>query len=125
MQGNRSRDTRPEAAIRSALHRAGLRFRKHYRPLPGLRCEVDVAFPRQRVLLFVDGCFWHGCPQHGRMPSANNGYWSSKIGRNVARDRRNDELLSEDGWTVLRAWEHETPGSVVERVCAALRASAA
>lgn len=123
MQGNRGKDTKPEAAIRSALHRAGCRFRKHYRPLRGLRCEVDVAFPRQRVLLFIDGCFWHACPVHGRTPKGNETYWSAKIGRNVARDRRNDALLQEAGWTVIRAWEHEEPDVVVARVRAALERS--
>jgi DNA mismatch endonuclease, patch repair protein len=123
MQGNRSRDTRPEAAVRSALHRAGLRFRKHVRPLPGLRCEADVVFARQKVALFVDGCFWHGCPVHGKTPKGNRLYWSAKIARNVARDQRNDAALAGAGWVVVRAWEHEDPAEVVSRVQFALAAA--
>jgi len=116
MQGNRSRDSRAEVAVRSALHRSGLRFRKHARPLPDLECEADAVFRPERVAVFIDGCFWHGCPEHGRRPSGNAPYWHAKLGRNVARDRRNDSLLHEAGWVVLRAWEHEDPTAVAERV---------
>src|SRR5262249_31140988 len=100
MQGNRSRDTQPERALRSSLHRLGLRFRKNGRPLPGVQLEVDVLFPTEKVAVYVDGCIWHGCPQHGMRPSTNRQYWESKIARNVARDRRNDELLRDVGWLV-------------------------
>ncbi len=125
MQGNRRRDTRPELAVRSLLHRAGLRFRKHARPLPELRCEADVVFSRQRVVVFIDGCFWHGCPVHGRRPARNSGYWSPKIERNIARDRRNDEALTAAGWQVLRFWEHEDPEVVLAAVERAVRGHAA
>jgi DNA mismatch endonuclease (patch repair protein) len=116
MQGNRSRDTRPEAAVRSALHRHGFRFRKHAQPLRGLRCQADIIFSTERVAVFVDGCFWHGCPEHGRRPTTNSDYWRAKIGRNIDRDRRNDQALAQAGWTVVRAWEHEPVESVVSRV---------
>lgn len=116
MQANRGRDTGPEIAVRSLLHAGGLRFRKHQAPLQGLRCTADVVFPSERVAVFIDGCWWHACPVHGRRPSANRGYWSSKFERNRARDRRNDEALRRAGWAVVRAWEHEEPVAVAERV---------
>lgn len=121
MQGNRSRDTRPEAAVRSALHRRGLRFRKHSQPLPGLRCHADIVFRRARVAVFIDGCFWHGCPDHGRRPGTNAKYWNVKLQRNIDRDKRNDAALADAGWTVVRAWEHEEPEAVADRVTEALR----
>jgi DNA mismatch endonuclease (patch repair protein) len=116
MQGNRGRDTRPEVALRSALHRRGLRFRKHAAPLPGLLCRSDVLFPRERVVVFVDGCFWHQCPDHGKRPKSNQEYWDAKIARNVERDSRNNEALREAGWMVIRVWEHEA----VEETSAAI-----
>jgi DNA mismatch endonuclease (patch repair protein) len=128
MRGNRSRDTRPEIALRSALHRSGLRFRKHQQPLPGTRLEVDIVFPTERVAVWMDGCIWHGCSDHGMRPDRNAEYWASKIARNVARDRRNDTLLEEAGWLVIRIWEHEEPVEAASRVngiVAARRAMAA
>ena len=126
MQGNRSRDTSPEALVRSLLHRRGLRFRKHARPLSGLRCTADVVFPAARVAVFIDGCFWHGCPEHGRRPTTNSAYWTRKLDRNIARDRRNDSALTDAGWTVMRAWEHEPPAEVADRIASVvLRSSGA
>jgi DNA mismatch endonuclease, patch repair protein len=116
MRANRATDTSPEIRVRSAVHAKGLRFRKHHAPLEGLRCRADLVFPRERVAVFVDGCFWHGCAAHGRLPKTNRDYWRPKIGRNVARDRRNDRALAQAGWVVIRAWEHESPGAVAERV---------
>src|SRR5262249_50711210 len=109
MQGNRSRDTQPEVLLRSALHRRGLRFRKNVRVVPSLQCRVDIAFKAARVAVFVDGCFWHRCPEHGVEPSSNTGYWTEKLTRNVARDSRNDAELASAGWQVIRVWEHEDP----------------
>jgi DNA mismatch endonuclease (patch repair protein) len=120
MSGNRSRDTAPERRVRSQLHRVGLRFRKNCRPIAGLRCEADVVFPSERVAVFVDGCFWHGCPEHGHLPGRNSAYWRAKIERNVERDGRNGRALAEAGWLVVRAWEHEDPAAVASRVQAAL-----
>lgn len=108
MQAIRRTDTKPEVALRSALHRRGLRFRKDYLlRLDGARVRPDIAFTRAKVAVFVDGCFWHACPDHGRAPTANSWYWDEKLTSNVARDRRNDQLLINNGWTVVRVWEHE------------------
>lgn len=121
MQGNRAVDTRPEVAVRSELHRRGLRFRKHVQPVATLRCQADVVFPRERIAVFVDGCWWHGCPQHGTRPKTNSEYWDAKLDRNLARDGRNNRLLSEAGWTVVRAWEHEPASEVADRVAETVR----
>lgn len=123
MQGNRSRDTRPELLVRSLLHRRGLRYRVAARPLPGVRRTADVVFTRAKVALFIDGCFWHGCPEHYRRPGSNVPYWDAKVQRNAARDREVDELLAAAGWTVVRAWEHEDPAEVADRVEAVVRAA--
>jgi DNA mismatch endonuclease, patch repair protein len=114
------RDTRPEVAIRSALHASGCRFRVSY-PVPDLtRCTIDIAFPGRRIAVFVDGCFWHGCPEHGTRPKSNADRWTAKLEGNRARDRRVDEHLTERGWIVVRAWEHEEVSSVCERVVGCL-----
>jgi DNA mismatch endonuclease (patch repair protein) len=120
MRANRRRDTAPERSIRSSLHRSGLRFRKHVRPVPSLRCLPDIVFTRDRLVVFIDGCFWHGCEAHCRLPRTNREYWESKIGRNVARDRRNDERLADAGWAVVRCWEHEDTEAAAARIRAAL-----
>jgi DNA mismatch endonuclease (patch repair protein) len=122
MLGNRALDTRPEIALRSILHRRGFRFRKHSRVLPDLRCRPDVAFPRERVAVFIDGCFWHGCPEHASTPKANAAYWRAKFERNQARDARNDSALRAAGWQVVRAWEHEPAELVADRIAAAVSA---
>lgn len=110
------RDTGPEIAIRSVLHASGCRFRVAY-PVPGLaRCSIDIAFPRRRVAVFVDGCFWHDCPEHGSRPKANADRWGAKLAANRSRDRRVDEHLMGRGWTVLRVWEHEEIWSVCAKV---------
>jgi DNA mismatch endonuclease (patch repair protein) len=120
MQGNRKRDTRPELALRSELHRRGLRYRVDVRPAAGLRCRADIVFGRKRVAVFVDGCFWHDCPEHGTSPRTNAPYWSAKIARNVERDRFNETELSAAGWTVIRVWEHESPVDAADRIVRAL-----
>jgi len=107
MQANRRRDTQPELALRSELFRLGLRYRVDARPIRTVRCTADLVFPRARVAVFVDGCFWHRCPRHGEQPVANADYWSEKIGSNVERDRMVDATLGAAGWTVVRVWEHE------------------
>jgi DNA mismatch endonuclease (patch repair protein) len=99
----RGRDTKPETALRSALWKLGLRFRKSTR----LRGKPDILFPRERVVVFVDGCFWHRCPEHQTKPASNADFWDRKLSENVARDRRIDALLEADMWTVVRVWEHE------------------
>jgi DNA mismatch endonuclease, patch repair protein len=117
MLGNRSESAR-EVALRSELHRRGMRFRKHLAPIRGLRCKPDIVFTRKRVAVFVDGCFWHRCPDHGTAPKANGEWWRTKLDANVARDRRNDAALAEAGWTVLRLWAHEPLEKMVLRVVA-------
>jgi DNA mismatch endonuclease (patch repair protein) len=108
MRANRKADTRPELALRSAMHRLGLRFRVRFAiTARGLRVEPDVVFTRARVAAFVDGCYWHSCPDHGVSPSSNAAYWLSKLAGNVARDRRVDTALAGEGWTVIRIWEHD------------------
>ena len=104
------RNTAPELALRRALHQRGLRYFVHRRPLPALRRQADIVFPRARVAIFVDGCFWHGCPEHGRRQHHTNGwYWSEKIERNRERDADTDAKLLAAGWITIRVWEHEFP----------------
>jgi DNA mismatch endonuclease, patch repair protein len=124
MQRQRRRDTAPEVTIRSLLHRSGFRFRVDY-PLPGLRRRADIAFPRTRLAVMVDGCFWHGCPEHGTWPKENAAWWREKIEGNIARDRDTDTKLDAAGWIVVRAWEHEDPAEVARRVAALLTKGAA
>jgi DNA mismatch endonuclease (patch repair protein) len=107
MRANRRVNTAPELALRSELHRLGLRFRKDLLLKLGAgRVRPDIVFTRSKVAVFVDGCFWHLCPEHGQIPKANRAYWEPKLVRNVERDRRNDAALIEDGWRVLRFFEH-------------------
>lgn len=107
MRANRRTDTKPEVQLRSALHRRGYRFRKDYRlDLTGARVRPDIVFTARKTAIFVDGCFWHVCPQHGRLPSVNTGYWTPKLLRNVERDRIANAALTADGWNVVRIWEH-------------------
>lgn len=126
MQANRSRDTKPELAVRRRLHSQGLRYRVDFAPEPTLRRRADIVFTKARVAVFIDGCFWHACPEHGRKVfSQNADYWHQKIARNAARDAETTAKLSDAGWTVLRFWEHEEALDVaaeVARVVAASRA---
>ena len=124
MKGNRKRDTRPEVALRSGLHRRGARFRCDYRiQVPGYRVvRVDIAFPKRRIAVFVDGCFWHSCPEHGNLPKANRNYWSGKLARTVDRDREVDSWLAAIGWTSVHVWEHEPLEEAVRHVIEILRA---
>ena len=117
MRANPRRDTKPERAFRSALHAHGLRFRKdHLVQVTDLTVRPDVVFPRLRIACFVDGCYWHCCPEHGTRARHNAGYWSAKLARNVERDRRVSARLRAAGWTVLRFWEHESPLDAAARV---------
>lgn len=121
MKANRRADTKPEIELRSRLHRAGLRFRKDFPVVvAGRRVRPDVVFTRQRVAVFVDGCFWHCCPAHGTAPSRNVDYWRPKLARNVERDRETTAALEAEGWRVVRIWEHEPVGEAHRRVVAAL-----
>lgn len=116
MRGNRSRDTKPELAIRRLVHAAGLRYRVDRSPLKGVRRRADIVFGPARVAVFIDGCFWHGCPDHFVLPKTNVDYWHGKIGGNMERDRATDELLTAAGWSVLRFWEHESPEGCAQRI---------
>jgi DNA mismatch endonuclease (patch repair protein) len=122
MQSNRSRDTGPEMALRRLLFAQGLRYRVAYKPLKSKRTTVDVAFTKARLIIQVDGCFWHGCPEHYRLPKTNTEYWQAKIERNQARDAAATAALQEAGWEVLRFWEHEDPSKVAALVAEALAA---
>ena len=122
MLANRRVDTGPERALRSHLHRHGLRFRKDFRiQLDGASMRADVVFPAAKVAVFVDGCFWHQCPEHATMPKRNNDFWAPKLRRNVERDQHVNRTLARAGWTVVRCWEHEDPIDVLPRVVDALR----
>lgn len=107
MQANRSRDTRPELALRRVLHARGLRYYVARRPVRTLRRTADIVFPVPKVAVFVDGCFWHGCPKHHTFAKANAEYWADKVVRNRIRDKETTEVLQAQGWTVIRVWEHE------------------
>ena len=122
MQANRRADTKPEMQLRSALHRLGLRFRKDvFVRTPSRRASVDVLFPRQRIAVFVDGCFWHGCPDHMTWPQANADWWRAKITRNQERDRQVSADLRAVGWIVIRVWEHEQPDEAAQMIWRAIR----
>ncbi len=120
MSRQRRRDTAPEVALRRELHRRGARFFVDRAPLPGLRRRADLVFPRRRVAVYVDGCFWHRCPVHATAPKNNAEWWSAKLTGNVARDRDTDARLAAAGWTVVRIWEHEDPVLAADRVQNAL-----
>jgi DNA mismatch endonuclease (patch repair protein) len=115
MSAQRREGTGPEMALRRALHARGLRYRLHLAPVPTLRRRADIVFGPARVAVFVDGCFWHGCPEHGkRQHDVNGWYWPAKIARNRERDRDTDNVLGEHGWAVVRLWEHQLAGAGLE-----------
>ncbi|MFF3179948.1 very short patch repair endonuclease [Rhodococcus pyridinivorans] len=121
MQGNRSRDTKPEMALRRRLHAMGLRYRVCARPVVDLPRKVDIVFRPARVAVEVRGCFWHGCSEHGRVPSANRDFWAAKIARNVARDQDTCRRLTDAGWVLLVVWEHEDVAQAADRVAKVVR----
>ena len=116
MQGNRRRDTKPEMAVRRAVHALGLRYRVDARPLPQLNRRADLVFPGPRVAVFIDGCYWHGCPLHGTTARTNTDYWTPKIRANRQRDADTDRRLAQAGWLPLRFWEHEEPVGVAAQI---------
>ena len=125
MRGNRSSDTSPEVALRAALHRRGYRFRKNLRiSVQGVARRPDIVFTRWKIVVFVDGCFWHSCPTHGRQPRSNSEYWSAKLGRNRARDAATNDAFTSAGWAVVRVWEHEPTSMALALVEEAIKAKA-
>lgn len=120
LQRQPSRDTTVEIALRQLIYSRGLRYRIHSRPLPELTRVADVVFPRHRVAVFVDGCFWHGCPAHLMWPKSNAAWWRDKITGNQRRDHDTDSRLMEAGWAVFRMWEHEDPAVAVDALSALL-----
>jgi DNA mismatch endonuclease (patch repair protein) len=122
MQGNRSRDTKPELKLRRTLHAMGMRYFVNRRPVRELRRTADVVFPTERVAVFVDGCFWHGCPEHHSLAKTNADYWKQKVDGNRARDIETTIALEARGWTVLRIWEHDA-AEAADRVIAVVAAA--
>ena len=117
------KDTDPELRLRQALHALGLRYRLHVR-VPGRpRRTIDVAFTRIRFAVFIDGCFWHGCPQHATAPKSNADWWATKLEANRTRDADVTAHLEAQGWTVMRFWEHENPADAVARITSQLARS--
>ena len=124
MQGNRGRDTKPEIAVRRRVHAAGLRYRVDFRPLPQLNRRADLVFTRYRIAVFIDGCFWHGCPEHHTISKSNRSFWAEKASRNRERDRQTDQILRSESWCVLRFWEHEDPAEVASQIVEMVRSAA-
>lgn len=116
MQSNRSRDTRPEIRLRQELYALGLRYRVAQHPIAGFRRTADVVFRPTKIAVFVDGCFWHSCPQHGSLLLRNRDYWVSKLDQNVRRDAETNSVLKAHGWQVIRVWEHEVAAQAATRI---------
>lgn len=122
MQSTKGRDTKPERALRSAVHALGLRYRVSAKPLADLRRTADLVFPRAKVAVFLDGCFWHGCPEHHTVATANARFWADKVDGNRKRDRDTDGRLADAGWVSIRIWEHEDPHVAARQVEEVVRA---
>lgn len=122
MQRQAQRDTKPELALRKAVWHRGFRYRVDYPPIRGMRRRADLVFTRAKVAVFVDGCFWHSCPEHGTIPGSNRQWWIDKLDANRSRDSDTDRRLREEGWTVVRVWEHENPEVAAEAVASAVLA---
>jgi DNA mismatch endonuclease Vsr len=116
MRSQQSKDTKPEVALRRALHAKGLRYRLQYRPDPALRIRVDIAFVAAHVAVDVRGCFWHSCPEHRTFPKANAERWAEKLRRNVERDESTEATLTSAGWQVEVVWEHDDPDNAADRI---------
>jgi DNA mismatch endonuclease (patch repair protein) len=119
MRAVRTHGTAPELDLRRELHRRGLRYRVNHRAIESSRGRADIAFTRAKVAIFVDGCFWHGCPQHATTPASNTDWWVAKIRENQERDQRATGALAAEGWRVVRVWEHDDPvvtANMIERL---------
>ncbi|MEV0901312.1 very short patch repair endonuclease [Actinoplanes sp. NPDC049802] len=120
MQANKGRDTRPELALRRAAHARGLRYFVNRRPIKAVRRTADLLFPRIRLAVFLDGCFWHGCPEHHTVAKTNATFWAEKVATNRRRDIDTNTRLADAGWTVIRIWEHETADQAADTILAAV-----
>lgn len=121
MSAQLSQNTKIELRLRSLLHARGLRYRVHHRPLSGQRRTADIVFTRAKVAVYVDGCFWHGCPQHATWPKRNAAFWRDKIETNMHRDQQTDASLAAAGWVSVRVWEHEDAAAAADRVTALVK----
>src|SRR5690554_1918725 len=123
MRANRGRDTRPEKALRSAVHALGFRYRVNIRPIKAVRRTADLVFAKQKVAVFLDGCFWHGCDEHYRPATGSTSeFWNKKIADNRRRDADTDQRLQQAGWEVIRVWEHEEPSWAARRITQRVKA---
>lgn len=120
MQANTGRDTKPELELRRAVHALGLRYFVNRRPVRAVRRTADLVFPRLKLAVFLDGCFWHGCPEHHTVAKTNADFWAEKVENNRRRDANTNATLTAAGWTVLRIWEHEHPAEAARRVAASV-----
>jgi DNA mismatch endonuclease (patch repair protein) len=116
MSRQKRRDTKAELLVRRELHSRGVRFRVDVKLEDGLRTRGDIVWRGIKLVVFIDGCFWHGCPLHATRPAANAAWWAAKLDANIARDRRTDAALRERGWTVLRFWEHQPAAEVADEI---------
>jgi DNA mismatch endonuclease, patch repair protein len=121
MRRVRRRDTRPEVSLRSLVHRLGLRYAIDVRPLEKLGRTADIVFRSAKIAVFVDGCFWHGCPLHATWPKHNKAWWRAKILRNRSRDRETDDALTRQAWVSIRVWEHEDLKVVAHKIARLVR----
>lgn len=122
MKSNRRRDTGPELAVRQLLHARGYRYRVDFAPWSNKRRRADIVFTRRRLAVFIDGCFWHGCPEHGMVPVSHAEYWEPKLARNVERDAETTAMARAEGWRVLRIWEHVSAADAVQLIVRTLEA---
>jgi DNA mismatch endonuclease (patch repair protein) len=116
MQAQKTTGTKIELQVRRGLHARGYRYRVDRKLLPDYPFRGDIVWSGRRMVVFLDGCFWHGCPLHGTAPKSNPDWWQAKLEGNRQRDRRVDEILLQRGWTVLRFWEHDDPVAIVESI---------
>jgi DNA mismatch endonuclease (patch repair protein) len=121
MQANTGRDTKPELALRRAVHARGLRYYVNRRPIKAVRRTADLVFPRTKVAVFLDGCFWHGCPEHHTVAKTNVDFWAEKVATNRRRDADTDARLRAEGWTIVRVWEHVPTDEAAEQVAEVVR----
>ncbi|MCA9562995.1 MAG: very short patch repair endonuclease [Myxococcales bacterium] len=121
MKSAKRRDTGPELKVRRRLFRMGFRYRVDISPVSSIRSRADLVFKAVKVAVFIDGCFWHGCPEHGTWPKQNGDWWRRKIEANQHRDWRVTEQLRDSGWLVLRFWEHQPADAIADEIADSVR----